>query len=710
MKTYEEIMYEINRLDADNYEEIIISIPKIEDTVQRNQLYDAFIKELKNQVVNKKNYNEELLESEIIDIFEELLKYEPEIEKVFIDNQFDLESIKNDRAEIANKKEIDKIEERISELKSQYMDFYQKESLLTILNNKLNETTEEIEKVEKEIENYSLAAIKERDEQYLFLLDRDIEKIISDIKTIEDKYNELSSEEIEEIIKSNKIKGSELEEGIALATTKSDEEILDYYLKETNEELQEIEAKQKEEVIENNRISNTKDDKENENEEVFDFKNASLEELKERLEELKKEKNEVWPEISDSISNRINDDKLIAEDVMFRADEIYHEINIIELELQKRELLEKKNKITSKIKKDISEFKKLSSIKKAYYDLLENGINKDYQNEENLEEVIQDNHIKSRQLEDYENSEKLKRELLEEINQNKNIEHEENEEIEQMFMERKEKQEKNKKLWLKALAATAGFATGLAASCVPGVGTIKMGIAATKLTVTAVNFVSDKFPKGKIATVRNNISEKLESKYPSLVEGARKMREKLKQTPLNYFLNGMAAGYLTGNVIEALTGETVFENVKDMFNSEPNSDVVVMPDIPTEEPILPEQTPVVNDDLVTPQPTPTPTPLPEVEDIPLVNEEVLEAFIPKQGEVYDLSALAHGLVSSTSNDTVDLIQSLGKEVVFDKAIQLPDGKIMWHFKQLNGAGYAWFNSIDVQELMSKASEVVSKTL
>ena len=147
-----------------------------------------------------------------------------------------------------------------------------------------------------------------------------------------------------------------------------------------------------------------------------------------------------------------------------------------------------------------------------------------------------------------------------------------------------------------------------------------------------------------------------------------------------------------------------------MFNSEPNSDVVVMPDIPTEEPILPEQTPVVNDDLVTPQPTPTPTPLPEVEDIPLVNEEVLEAFVPKQGEVYDLSALAHGLVSSTSNDTVDLIQSLGKEVVFDKAIQLPDGKIMWHFKQLNGAGYAWFNSIDVQELMSKASEVVSKTL
>ena len=196
------------------------------------------------------------------------------------------------------------------------------------------------------------------------------------------------------------------------------------------------------------------------------------------------------------------------------------------------------------------------------------------------------------------------------------------------------------------------------------------------------------------------------------MEASNKMREKLKETPLNCFVNGVAAGYFTGNIIEKLTGETLIGNIKNAFTPVENEVVQLNPEpiIPDETPEIevPEQTPIVDNPNID-KPV-TPTVKPEIGDIPQINEDVIEAFLPKEGAVYDLSALAEGLVSSDATSSVDLMQSLGKEVVFDKAVQLPDGKIMWHFKQLNGAGYAWFNSTDVQELMSKASEVVSKTM
>ena len=47
-------------------------------------------------------------------------------------------------------------------------------------------------------------------------------------------------------------------------------------------------------------------------------------------------------------------------------------------------------------------------------------------------------------------------------------------------------------------------------------------------------------------------------------------------------------------------------------------------------------------------------------------------------------------------------------VVFDKIKELPNGKIMWHFKRLNGAGYAWFDSEVVKEVLSKTTENVSR--
>ena len=424
------------------------------------------------------------------------------------------------------------------------------------------------------------------------------------------------------------------------------------------------------------------------------YENMTDKELEERLTELK----ENIPQNGHAlkIQERLEIECLLEKrtlniDVMtpFKLEEIAKEIEKLEAEKE-----EKIGKFSCY--KDIQRLKELKEIRDAYNQIKEEGFTK-FDEEELTKEEIEtkvnefvDNHSLVKTLDKYENSDKLKDELKQAIKNSIKLKKENTKPV--------EKKEQNKKLLYKGLAAVAGFATGLGLSCVPGVGTIRMGISVTKLAVSGINFWAKKHPEGKIAKLRNTTIEKINKipGAPKVIEKVNKMREKLKSSPWNCFINGVAAGYITGNLIEMFTGETILEHLQgdskeieidnpikdtgDTGNNVPDNNV---PDnnVPTDE--------IINN------------------SVPTIDPSTLTL---NQGEVIDLSSLAKGSVSPGGAMVNVMEDTVGKTAVFDKISVAPDGKIWWHFKQLNGAGYAWFPAEDVQEVLAKAASVGSKTL
>ena len=251
-----------------------------------------------------------------------------------------------------------------------------------------------------------------------------------------------------------------------------------------------------------------------------------------------------------------------------------------------------------------------------------------------------------------------------------------------------EDDEEEKKDWKALLGSvaifTGGFATGLALSCVPGIGTIRMAMATAKLGISAVNFVSEKLGHGKIINISQKIEQlknsKFANKHPKIAAGVDKAYEVLTSKEFNLFVNGVSAGYITGNVIEMVTGKTVLENIKSTLK--PEETVIDTPSqnfnqSGSSEPSAPETTPQVP------------------ADIPV-------DLTPVQGQTYDLSEIAKGYVASGNKDAVNLITSAGKDAVFDRAVTASDGSIWYHFKQANGLGYAWFPKDVVEEVIGKS--------
>ena len=260
-----------------------------------------------------------------------------------------------------------------------------------------------------------------------------------------------------------------------------------------------------------------------------------------------------------------------------------------------------------------------------------------------------------------------------------------------------EDDEEEKKDWKALLGSvaifTGGFATGLALSCVPGVGTIRMAMATAKLGVSAVNFVSEKLGHVNIINISHKFEllkkSKFAKKHPKIAAGVDKAYEVLTSKEFNLFVNGVSAGYITGNVIEMVTGKTVLENIKSAVqpNETPGPDAFSGAD--GDNGALAENT---NGTTPDPKPPVTPTETPE---IPI-------DLTPVQGQTYDLSEIAKGYVASGNKDAVNLITSAGKDAVFDRAVTAGDGQIWYHFKQANGLGYAWFPKDVVEEVIEKS--------
>ena len=244
-----------------------------------------------------------------------------------------------------------------------------------------------------------------------------------------------------------------------------------------------------------------------------------------------------------------------------------------------------------------------------------------------------------------------------------------------------DKKSNRKDLMYKGLAATSGFVTGMVLSSVPGVGTIRMVASTAKLAASGINAWTKKHPEGKVANVVKVTKDKFDdifgtkidefkNNHPNISKGVAKARNVIKSDKFNYFVNGVAAGYVTGNIIEMVTGKTVLEHFKP--NPEPIPDDVAVN----------IETPVVDN-----------------------NYEV--SLNP--GDVYDISGITEGLTSSDAKNSVSLITKYGKEAVVDKFKTLPNGEVMVHFKDISGDGYAWFKEADIKKYLTKVAEAAAKT-
>ena len=271
-----------------------------------------------------------------------------------------------------------------------------------------------------------------------------------------------------------------------------------------------------------------------------------------------------------------------------------------------------------------------------------------------------------------------------------------------------DKIEKAKQLAIKALIAIGGFTTGITLSSVPGIGTIRMVAAATKLTVSAIKVWTKKFPEGRVAKLINTTQEKFDAKfgdkinsfkekYPKIVSAVKNVKDKTKQIlankNVNLFINSLSAGYLVGNAVELFTGKTVFEHfdrgTTDVIDKTSglksgNTEPTIPKDTGDLDPVKPSVEEIV----------PSVEPVaPEVPDVTL-----------KSGVTYDLSGISEGFVSSTADQPVGLMTSAAEDLTFDRIV---NGRA--HFIQSNGKGMAWYDLEDVEEYLSKAAEVGSKT-
>ena len=240
-----------------------------------------------------------------------------------------------------------------------------------------------------------------------------------------------------------------------------------------------------------------------------------------------------------------------------------------------------------------------------------------------------------------------------------------------------------KDLVVKSLAGLAGFGVGLALSSTPGVGQIRMTIATAKLIQSGVKVWTKKYPEGKISKISSKLSDKTQrfgEKHPRIASAYKKAKKIMEKDKVQWFVNGVAAGYITGNIIEMTTGKTVGEH---LFSSDDTKDVASVAKGTTQT--TPPDTSATPD-----VPSNTPT------DINVT-----------PGQNYDLSGLSQGLVSADSQDYVNILGQYSKDAIVDKFHTLPNGEVMVHFKSaLDGQGLAWYKLADIKEYLAQGAEVV----
>lgn len=308
----------------------------------------------------------------------------------------------------------------------------------------------------------------------------------------------------------------------------------------------------------------------------------------------------------------------------------------------------------------------------------------------------------------------------------------------------REIKENRKDLLKKGLALATGFVSGAAMSCVPGVGYIRMGLAAGKIATSSINKWIDKHPDGNVAKVFTKLGSKINPKIPGLVTN---IKDKMRGSYINVFLNGMAVGYIAGNIFELVTGNTVIGALSEQLNSVTDAPVNIetssadnsinikvddldntiettvisepIPDTVATTDVI-ETQPIIVDDIGIEESVPTTS----FDDVigggnttyDMVGTNVMDEVVTEIdfGQSIDVSSINYGYGTSldplVGTEPVKLFTDLGHNVHIGNEQILADGTKMWALFQNDGTGYAWFKADDVIDAISKSSEAGMKLI
>lgn len=313
-----------------------------------------------------------------------------------------------------------------------------------------------------------------------------------------------------------------------------------------------------------------------------------------------------------------------------------------------------------------------------------------------------------RNFEHWDNPEKLKEELKEDIDK----------EVLKPKKRKIENKGKDVSKWKKAMIGSLGFVTGIglnvALKAHPVLGTVASAYTLSRTIYNAGKLtcsISTKINKGNEPKIISGIKHIIPKKVKNI---AKAIFERPKNPYFRSFVNGLSLGYTTANIYQKFmvpkpdTTVTVVDQDKLTTPSTPKE---------TNAPTMTTDTPKVS---TTPKVSPTPkisnavnqTPTvttpstPSVASVTPASDIISTASntnIPsfESGTVMDISGLEYGY-AGPGQSAVHLLNNRGVNAVFDKT-NVINGQTWVHFKQANGAGYAWFPKEQVEEMLENIS-------
>ena len=255
--------------------------------------------------------------------------------------------------------------------------------------------------------------------------------------------------------------------------------------------------------------------------------------------------------------------------------------------------------------------------------------------------------------------------------------------------------------WKKALIGSLGFVTGIGLNVAlkshPVLGAVatvytlgRTVYNASKLTCS----ISTKINKGNEPKIISGIKSVIPAKVQNI---AKKVFEKPSNPYFRCFVNGLSLGYTTANIYQR------FATPKpDTTITVGDEDKLTAP-TPTETP-TPTPTPNTSvTEAAATAPKVTTTPTATVTTAPVAPTTPSTPDVPtfKTGNVMDISGLEYGY-AGPGQPAVHLLNNRGVNAVFDKT-NVINGQTWVHFKQANGAGYAWFPKEEVEEMLTSVS-------
>jgi hypothetical protein len=664
-------------LSGDN--KIYSSIP-----VEQLELPKGFYYNEKNGITNKHNTNLGMymnIDAELLNSQNDANTMTSEEEKEFLNTQKQKEA----GTQVATEdREIDKVKDQIQEnikeskrLTQEFLEYNKQVIIDKLINKMLNESSNELTEQEKETIKKD---VEDNFEERLEYYNNDNEFIISiieeQIKKLQDKLNnqpEITEESLEITEENKQIVIAELKKAISnhhnSITDRSKQWELREILNKLNQNQYTIEEIIK--IIKNNNYNKNNMFSISLTSKEIEIVNLEIQKLEESISSLENQKQQKNNE------NLINEKKKELEQKNKQKEELENK-----LENSKNTQVGKDNEELKKQLKDkqdlLNKFKSISNKKlnaiEAAYEKIKDDIVKTLENDEEFlskdenerfEEIKEKvtKHPEYENITKHSNSEKMTNELVEDINNKLKQKEKENEEEVEV--------EKDKKLWMKALTGVGGFALGFAAAYMtPGVGHIRMAMASAKIVGSVIN-TATKNENGK--GIIDRISSKIGDRFPTIQKGVETIQKIVNDPRVKWFSNGFTAGYLTGNIVEVFK-----QKLKEKAAEEATKK--------TTETIVKDTGEKAADNL-----------------------DDLDNFVPKHGDVIDLSQLKYGNISSTSNKILHLLHGIGEDqAIFDKS-KIVNGVEKWHILTPDSDGYVWVTKKEAIKAMKQAAKTAAKS-